>query len=329
MRVPTYLSNSSLQKFEQSREEFYLKYIMDDRPARIPQTRPMSVGSAFDAFVKSYLYKEVYGRTDPKFDFATLFESQVEEHNRDWARMAGAHVFAAYKKSGSCADLLLEMDRSTTEPVFELRLDTTVEGIPLVGFPDLRYTTSSSMWVIRDWKVNGYCGKNATSPKKGYTIIRDGDPDFPSRGANKAHKAAVIEDFDGIGINTAMTFHQINVTWADQLTMYAWMLGVPIGERFIAGIEQCVAKPTGEPGVYPDLRFARFQSYVEPDAQHTLWTRLKHMWASVSAGFIFNGICDRAESDRRCAQLDELYKKTDNPELLWLQGLTRDNSYYG
>lgn len=332
MRIPKYLSHSALKTFEDKREEYVLKYILDDRPARLPQTQPMSVGSAFDAFVKSYMYKEIFGRVDPKFDFTTLFESQVEKHNRDWALKAGAHVFAAYKKSGSCADLLLEMERSTTEPVFEMGLECylTYNGytIRVKGYPDIRYTTRTGRWVIRDWKVNGYCGNSATSPKAGFVVIRDGNPDYPTRGANKPHKNAILEVIDGIRLNTAVHIHQVNSTWADQLCMYAWMLGVPVGEMFIAGIEQVVAKPSGTD--YPDLRFARFQSLADPQEQRQLWTRLVHMWVSVESGYIFNGIAsDRADSDERCEQLAKFYKKSDNPKDAWLQDLSRNKSYFG
>jgi len=334
MRTPKYLSHSALKTFEDKREEYFLKYIADDRPPRLPQTQPMSVGSAFDAFVKAYMYKEIFGRVDEKFEFTKLFESQVEEQNRDWALKAGAHVFAAYKKSGSCADLLLEMGHSTTDPVFELGLEVTLShgghDIRLKGYPDLRYTSRTGKWIIRDWKVNGYCGKSATSPKAGFVVIRDGwDPSLgASRGANKPHKNAVLEVVDGVRINTAVHIHQVNPTWADQLCMYAWMLGVPVGDQFIAGIEQCVAKPNGSE--FPDLRFARFQSLADPTEQKNLWTRLAHMWVSVQSGYIFNGVAtDRQDSDDRCAALEKFYKKADNPQDAWLQDLTRDTRYFG
>lgn len=334
MRIPKYLSHSALKTFEDKREEYYLKYIADNRPEKLPQTQPMSVGSAFDAFVKAYMYKEIFGRVDEKFEFTKLFESQVEPQNRDWALKAGAHVFASYKKSGSCADLLLEMGRSTTDPVFELglELDLSFGGhtIRVKGYPDLRYTTRTGKWVIRDWKVNGFCGKSATSPKAGFVIIRDGwDPTLgASRGANKPHKDADLKVIDGVRLNMAVHIHQVNPTWADQLCMYAWMLGVPVGRDFIAGIEQCVAKPTGTG--FPDLRFARFQSLANPDEQLKLWDRLVHMWLSVESGYIFNGITgDRAESDARCKALDNAFAKPETPEDAWLQELSRDTRYFG
>ena len=52
MRTPKYISPSALKLFEKNPTEYYLKYLADAHPPRSPQTQPMSVGSAFDAFVK-------------------------------------------------------------------------------------------------------------------------------------------------------------------------------------------------------------------------------------------------------------------------------------
>lgn len=314
MRTPRYLSHTALAKFETNREEYYLQYCHDDRPPRQPQTRPMSVGAAFDAYIKSYLYKRLFGQDD-KFNFEQLFEAQVEPQNRDWAQYAGAHVFNEYKEQGCCADLLLEMERSDSTPVFELRLETDIKGIPVVGHPDLRYTTKNGTWIIRDWKVNGYCSKGNTSPKKGYILLQPG---------GKVHKLATVHYHDGIEVSTPR-ISDIYHTWNDQLIMYGWMLGCEIGSDFIIGIEQCVGK--GGPD-YPDLRFARFQSLAT--GQQELWNRLQHCWNSVSAGYIFNGIApSREDSDRRCKELDAFYSKPDTPADAWLQDLSRDQSYRG
>ena len=55
MRKPTYLSFSSMTLHEKDQDEFYLKYLCENRPGRLPQTGPMCVGSSFDAYVKSAL----------------------------------------------------------------------------------------------------------------------------------------------------------------------------------------------------------------------------------------------------------------------------------
>src|SRR5579872_3823999 len=92
-RKPSYLSYSSLSLFEKDKEEFFLKHLASNRPDRIPQERPASVGSSFDARVKSEL-SIVLGIAGNKFE--DLFEAQVEPQNRDWALPAGQYVFEQY-----------------------------------------------------------------------------------------------------------------------------------------------------------------------------------------------------------------------------------------
>ena len=60
MRMPEYLSPTSLNVWKRDQEQFYLQYLAEKRPPREPQTQPMAVGAAFDAYVKSYLYNRYY-----------------------------------------------------------------------------------------------------------------------------------------------------------------------------------------------------------------------------------------------------------------------------
>jgi hypothetical protein len=93
----------------------------------------MSIGSSFDAYAKSWLHENLFGKgNDPRFEFQALFEAQVEPHNRDWALQNGQYVFEQYKQSGALSDLLGELR-----------------------------------------KVNGYCStRNAHSPLPGFIRLR-------------------------------------------------------------------------------------------------------------------------------------------------------------
>ena len=92
MRHPTYLSPTSISLFYTDLREYYLQYLCDNRPERMPQTAPMAAGSAFDAYVKSYIYENLIGK-DPKFELSTLFEAQVESQHRDQMRILGEYFF--------------------------------------------------------------------------------------------------------------------------------------------------------------------------------------------------------------------------------------------
>ena len=67
MREIKYLSPSSISTFFDDRTEFYLKYCAENRPPRMKQTQPMSVGSAFDAFVKNHLVYSLHDTVSPSF----------------------------------------------------------------------------------------------------------------------------------------------------------------------------------------------------------------------------------------------------------------------
>src|SRR4051812_6811821 len=98
MREVKYLSYSGMSLYYKDPEAFYVRYLSENRPPREPQNAPMAVGSAFDAYVKSYLYARLVGKGDPKHEFEFMFESQVEKQCRDVARVDGKAVFEFYKK---------------------------------------------------------------------------------------------------------------------------------------------------------------------------------------------------------------------------------------
>src|SRR5690348_832596 len=125
MRQPRYLSPSALKTFEKSPVEYYLRYLSDQKPPNFPQTQPMAIGSAFDAYVKNFLHERLIGK-DPKYELDTLLEMQVESHNRDWSRLHGLHVFTEYKNSGALADLMLELKGSIGNPRFEFEVQANV-----------------------------------------------------------------------------------------------------------------------------------------------------------------------------------------------------------
>lgn len=327
MRIPDRLSFSAFNMFETDREAYVLKYLVDDRPPREPQTRPMCVGSAFDAYVKAYLYNHIFGANNPEFEFPTLFETQVEEHNRDWALGAGAYAFGCYKETGALADLMKLLEISQSEPSFETKLESTLtykgSSIPFIGYADIMFSTKQGTPMTFDWKINGFCGKkSAVSPKKGYVMIRGG------RTSGKAHPKAQIQYVEGVPINTAIKFHEINPSWNDQLTIYGWLQKIAVGTPFIVGIEQGVCKPTGTD--YPEMRFARFTGRIDPDEQERLWERLAFCWNSVAAGHPFNGKLSRAEGDIRFKTLQEYNQGLtgDTDEDIWFRENTRQQSKY-
>lgn len=329
MREVRYLSPTSLRTFEEDRTEFYLRYLAEERPPRIPQNQPMSIGAAFDARVKSHLVRNLRGDMDPEFEFDTIFEKQVEEQNRDWARRASKYVFNAYVKSGALADLMIELEQAVHEPRFEFTIEDRVShanfdmAVPFLGKPDVYFVTKDGGQVIYDWKVNGFCGKSPTSPKKGYLMVRDGyEGAKASRGNGKAHKDSQPMVVNGLTINIAHNLEDIDIDWATQLAIYGWVLGEEIGSKFIVGIDQIVSKGLQEP--WPLLRVASFRSRVSEGFQNQVFERAVKAWTAIQTGYIFDGL-PREESDARCRLLDDYHKafEGDTPKDKWFQEITR------
>jgi len=323
MRDIEYLSPTSIAQWYEDRSEFYLQRLADERPPRLPQTRPMAAGAAFDAFIKSYLVENLFGEKRPKFELKTLFEEQVEPHNRDWAKLAGGHIFTQYKKLGAIADLMLELSHATHEPRFEFTVtdDVAIRGgaVPLLGKPDVYFITKGGEHVVYDWKVNGYCGKSPTSPKPGYIIVRGG------RTSGKAHKDCQTINKGGIDVNVATTLEVIDESWASQISIYAWILGEEVGSQFIAGIDQIVAAPNNTD--FPDLRVASHRCRVGKQFQIDLEIRIYEIWEAIKSGHIFDNL-SREESDARCLMLDNYYKAfptSDDPKDKWFQQITREH----
>jgi hypothetical protein len=308
MRQIQYLSPTSISIYLKNKEEFYLNYLADIRQKRFPQTRPMSIGSAFDAFAKSFLYEKILGKNkDPRFDLITLFEAQVEPDNRTWALEHGKRVFEQYMQSGSLADLLHELEGSTTVPRFEIEVSGVVNGyregitldigVPLLGKPDVHFINKEGASVILDWKVNGYCSDYNTSPMKGYVNIRELGK------SGKCHKDALVVKHKGVLINACNYLEDINQDWARQLYIYGWLCGEEIGSDFITAIDQVVCNKD-KYGGHPNLRFAQHRMKANSKYQFDLFKVIQDIWQVCTSGHFFTEM-SLEDSINRCKLLEE------------------------
>lgn len=320
MRQPTYLSYSALSLWEADTDGFYMKYLADNRPARLPQTEPMSIGSAFDAQVKSALHEALFGKgADPIYELETLFESQVEEHNRDWAWEAGEYCLDRYKFTGAYDELLKLLEQSEEDPRFECQLTDVIGDfkIPVTGKPDCRFVLDfghGRISVVLDWKVKGFCSKHAPSPSKGYMLCRDAYNPIPNKSGipkasqshGKSHKLYMEYDFRGMTINRDF-MENCNKDYADQCSIYGWLLGEPIGSDALVFIDELISKPTGNAleGEYPILRVANHRARVKPEYQKKLIGRIETCWSAIISGHIFVDV-SREESDLQIEALDDV-----------------------
>lgn len=313
MKKMDYLSPSSINTYYKNPKEFYLKYLSDCSPPRIPQTRAMAVGSSFDAYVKSYLHEGLFGKNkDLKYDLQSLFEAQVESHNRDWAFEAGKYAFDCYKSVGALTDLMLELTKAVSTPRFEIEIKGVVEGyregvtkdiggVVLLGKPDVFFINSCGCPVILDFKVNGFCGNYRVSPLRGYIKLRS-----PRTKRQSQHKNCNPVMFKGTVINGGTYLEYLNKEWAIQLSVYAWLAGNTVGQEFIAAIDQIVCNGTvlNTEG-YPEIEIAEHRLKVKPDYQYLIFSQIQYLWELINSNHFFREMTEQ-ESIEYCKMLDRV-----------------------
>lgn len=310
--MPEYMSPTSLKIWETDRTAYYLQYLADNKPPRVPQTVPMSIGSSFDAYAKSWIYNALFGKRDPRFEFQAIFEAQVEPQNRDYALEAGRYCFEMYKLSGALTDLMTELGGAVGEPRFEFAIKgvmggqregigENMSGVPLLGKPDIFFINSQAAHVTYDWKVNGFMATRITSPKQGYVKCRDSWTTqdnkgwgmdgrfFPPSKNSGPHKDAQLLTWKGITINAACYLEQTDKGWADQLATYSWLLGETIGSECLIGIDQLCGVPQLDLK-YPLIRVASHRTRISEEYQRQVLQRYMNAWAIIQSGYIFRDL---------------------------------------
>jgi hypothetical protein len=354
MRIPKYLSPSAIALWKKNRTEYYIKYLADEKAPRMAQTEPMSVGSGFDAFVKNYLVDRLTGGDlNGEYELGGLLMDQIEEHNLDFGIEAGEACFEAYKRQGALADLMREITGSVCGGVTP-RFEFTVEGVvpmgprevsaveapvdpeasewPIfLGKPDCFWfacddSGSAPLPVIIDWKVNGYCSKHGASPRKRYQKIR-------ADGLKSAvHREYMGTTKYGVEYNMYGCFSEVDASWAAQLAIYGWLMGVPVGTPIVAGIEQLACKPkNGE----VQVRSVSHRGLIREAFQLELYTVACDIWKATRTGDptdVFMDIMGRAEAKETVKKLDDYHKGFDKDAEKgtkedWFNGVMRQHRF--
>lgn len=311
-----YISPTSLKMFYNDRDMFFKTYVA--KQPRMPQTQPMAIGSAFDAYIKSYLSEKLYGSAacSRGVCFDELFESQVEPQNRDWAREQGKYLLQRYLDLGCAADLLLDLATAGSDVKFELRVEQCIShscmlggSVPLLGKPDLYFHTKQGQLVVLDWKVNGYCSAKPPSPKPGF-LRRRGNM---GRGS-AIHNDCVLFQLGDLQINAGAPIESLDKDWGAQLAIYSWVLGAEVGSSVIVGIEQIVG--TLVPGTSSSV--TSYRGLVSSAFQLELINKINTMWDMLSQDWIYFDSMSLEESQEHCAQQLLLYQSTD-PKDVWIR----------
>jgi hypothetical protein len=316
MRQPKHLSPTSLSLFWANPEEYYMQYLSDYKLKRPPQTQPMAVGSAFDAYAKSYLHGRLFGEgSDPRFEFTSIFEAQVEPHNRDWAKIAGEYAFQKYRECGALADLMLDLQKASLTPRFEFSITGVISGhregvtrdfggVPLNGKPDIFYINRHGAHVNFDWKVSGYCSDHPPSPMKGYVNLRENGK------GGQQHRGSAYAVHNGTMVNAGLRLEDCNKDWAAQLAIYEWLCGEDIGGDFIAAIDQLVCKKM-EPR--PHIRVAEHRLLISKDYQWATFQNARMAWEIINSDHFFRSVT-KEDSQAKCKLLDGVAEDLSKPQ---------------
>jgi hypothetical protein len=172
IRRPEYLSPSALKTWETDRREYYIRYL-GPKIANVPQTPPMAIGSAFDAYIKGELLNRFSGSCSGCKSTEELLSTSVDSNLLPIARVDGKIVFEDYIRSGALDRLLRLADkiRGHTlmldgDKIITVNVETKASTpLRLRGKIDYRIIGDLGSAIL-DWKVNGYYSK--ASPKPGY-----------------------------------------------------------------------------------------------------------------------------------------------------------------
>jgi hypothetical protein len=317
MRQVKHLSPSSFMKFEADPEDFVKTYLIEPAPPMEPASIHMSLGSAFDAYVKHALVKHIHGAEEvaqgSPFHLETLFEKQVSKEHQDWAWIEGKRLYDVYVSSGAFEDLLKELDAREGDVAFEKECYGPValhggREVVLKGFPDCWYVNRFGKLVILDWKCMGYKSRQKQSPKKYYVSLRPG---------SSHHKKIVPVEKYGLRVQDQFCFSETDGKWAVQLSMYSWMLGRPIGDDTVMQIEQLLMEPDS-----PEVRVVTYRGFTTEAYQHDLAERIVKAWDAIQSGHVFQYMSlEQSQEKLRLMEKRAAMELTDNPVLKILKAL--------
>lgn len=242
-----YLSPSGIRLWREKPERFYLRYIAKKLPYG-SQTKQMAYGSGFDSMVKGKL-NDLLGRPN---NWKELYAESVEEQNRTEPILNRTlEAFGEYLEALNYLVAEIRENAVLSSVKMEQEIQGKVGLVTLKGIPDLDYQRKDGLIAIHDWKVNGLDSRTTTSPEPGYVRLLPG---------GKQHKDAP------------------KMPWFEQLMIYAWLLGKPVGVPCHLSVDQIVG---------PKIRVASFRMLSDRDQELRLYKEIVKIWEIINSDHIF------------------------------------------
>lgn len=126
-----------------------------------------------------------------------------------------------------------------------------------------------------------------------------------SRSHNLSHSEYIPQNYRGVEINGGLNLEVLNKDWADQLATYAWLLGLEVGEEFVASIDQLVG-PRGE------QRVAGHRTKVGSASQVHLLQQYLELWTRINSTHFFRELSEQ-ESRERCIAIERNLRIAADP----------------
>lgn len=296
LKIPEYLSPSSMGEWNTCQMKFYLKRMASNLYIPNLQSYPAAVGSVFDAYVKCALAREIgHDLGEP----SKIIEKNVDASLRDRAVEEGSRLFSQYKTHGCFKRLLargimfIELDKTAFIE------DDTGSSVPIRGLPDMFEKDGRPVEV----KVSGAGSKSGQSPCQGYMSCYH-------NGVNKGAHSKFGEPLE-----------LLNEDWAKQLVTYNWIYAGLLPWRNVdVAIEQVAIRGT-------TVAFATIRTFVGIPFQERVYADYKKAWQAVQEGDIQEAQpspdrCNKwgtlCEVSTMCTKYNEL--QAMSPELRELRG---------
>jgi hypothetical protein len=274
VRKPEYLSPSSLKQVERDPVAFYLARCGPEeaRPPKEQQIIQMCVGTAFDAFVKEAIGKELQIPCPP---LEELLKGIEEPSLRKDAMEIGGVLFKNYEKLGCLAALIkegvrevdLKPERTVVPGTARQLLGREMGGVPIFGYPDALLVMSDGTRVVLDWKTT-----TSGSPAPGYL--------------RRFHSQNPMMRYEAPHERHGEPLESLSQDWADQLATYSWLLRdhVGLGESFKpchAAIDQVVYKLSEDKKTVIQVQVAQYRTFISGPHQVELRERYKRAWDAI------------------------------------------------
>lgn len=305
-RTINHISPSSLSKYENQPNKFFMERVYDPGWPREESGLAANIGTGFDIFCKMFFssklglveglkaktgYSSLSGENKERYKdnlFRFLIDSHTGEQYREKAILEGSRIFGYYTKTlkdnESCSQLKessdfydIELSRQVYLPPFlgsRLSIPTYCKGDAAVKGKrkNLIATDVVDTDIILpfDWKVKG-SGSKASPPPK-YCVI------FDELGVNKGqHKSY----YNGIAMQ------DIDKDWATQLVFTGWQCGHPTYPEAMFpydGIIHCLVcdSTTGK------IRLAVYRGELSVYWQKEVLNRCQRMWRDLTSGDFYN-----------------------------------------